>query len=90
MSMVIWNVRGFNKESRRQDVLNHIQHHSPSLVALVETKVKIENLPRLSNCVPLSWKSCHNLYLSTKEGYGFHGILKYGIVWSMLVQFNKH
>ena len=60
MALFVWNVRGFNKEGRRQDVLHHLQSLSPSFVALIETKVKVGNLQRLANCVPVHWNSCHN------------------------------
>jgi len=66
MSLLIWNVRGLNKEGRLQDVKDHIQIISPGFVALVETKVKHKNVRKLSGCVPQGWLSCNYFHLLDK------------------------
>ena len=66
MSILIWNVWGINKKERKQDVRDHIQSSSPIIVALVETKVKINKFDRLKSCVPVPWPSCHNFQHSSK------------------------
>jgi len=40
MSIIVWNVRGLNKE-RRQDLKEHIASFAPSMLVLVETEVKL-------------------------------------------------
>jgi len=38
MSILVWNVRRFNKKGRRKDVIDHVHKFDPSIVALVETR----------------------------------------------------
>lgn len=66
MSLLVWNVRGYNKEGRKRDIMDHIHSISPSIVALVETKVKLRNLQKINSCVPMEWLSCNNFHLSDK------------------------
>ena len=51
MTVLVWNVRGLNKPTRRRDVKNHIQLLSPSIVALLETKVKEQFSARILSFV---------------------------------------
>ena len=37
-----------------------------TIVALVETKIKLSKLHRLTSCVPKNWLSCNNFHLSAK------------------------
>jgi len=39
---------------------------SPSIVALVENKVKLAKVRRIEGCVPGHWLSCHNFNLSPR------------------------
>ena len=82
MSILIRNVRGLNKDGREKDVCDHIQKLSPSIVALVETKVKLSKLISIKTCVPKSWMSCNNFHLSFK---GRIWISWNPIVWSCSV-----
>ena len=66
MTILTWNVRGINKKGRKQDVIDHIKLLSPSIVALVETKVKSSKIGRLAGCVPRHWLSCHNFEQSSE------------------------
>jgi len=66
MTIFVWNIRGFNKKGRKSDVQDHIHKLSSSIVALVETKVKLSKVDRLSGCVPRNWTSCNNFALSAK------------------------
>jgi len=65
MSLLIWNVRGFNKKGRSKDVMDHFHKHSPSVLALVETQVKLAKVMRLNGCVH-HWWSCHHFHLSRR------------------------
>jgi len=60
MSIFAWNVRGLNKKERRRDVIQHISKYNPSLVALVETKVKQCKQNRVIKCLPQGWAFCNN------------------------------
>jgi len=60
MTVLVWNVRGLNKPTRRRDVKNHIQLLSPSIVALLETKVKQQFSVRILSCLPKGWAYCNN------------------------------
>jgi len=66
MSLLIWNARGLNKIERRKDVLEHIQKYKPSMVALVETKIKMSKFDRIKSCTRKQWQSCHNFHLSAR------------------------
>ena len=60
MSIPVWNVRGLNDKSRRKDVKFRIARYYRSIGAFVETKVAIQNITRLSNCIFQEWQSCNN------------------------------
>src|SRR5438270_13005937 len=60
MSILFWNVRGINKYPRVNDFLTIKGIHRPSIVCLVETKVKEENSSRLLNYFPSDWNSINN------------------------------
>jgi len=66
MSMLIWNVRGLNKIIRRKDVKKHIQNLHPSVVGLIETKVKPSKSHRISKCIPPTWSFCNNYSYSNR------------------------
>lgn len=40
MTILVWNVRGMNKMERRQDIKEQIYKLKPSMIGLVETKVR--------------------------------------------------
>ena len=61
MSILVWNVRGMNKKGRRKDAKDHFKSLSPSILALVETKVKLNKLDGLKCCVPHNWPSKRQL-----------------------------
>ena len=48
MGILVWNVRGLNTKERRKDVRDHVHKFYPSIVGLVETKVKPEKAFRIS------------------------------------------
>jgi len=40
MSILVQNIRGLNKKKRRRGVRDHVHKLSPSIVGLVETKLR--------------------------------------------------
>lgn len=66
MTMLFWNVRGMNMKSRRKDIKNHIKSLYPSVVGLIETKVKSHKAARISKCIPSTWPYCNNYSCSNK------------------------
>ena len=69
MSILTWNVRGLNKKERRHDIIHHISKYQPSLVALVETKVRECKSSRVVKCLPKGWSHCnsHKLFKSRQD-----------------------
>jgi mannosylglycoprotein endo-beta-mannosidase len=67
MSWLFWNVRGMNDKGRREDIRKQIQHYKPSVVGLVETKVRSYNRNKIIRCVPIGWLHCDN-YLHSNKG----------------------
>ncbi|XP_020249670.1 uncharacterized protein LOC109827119 [Asparagus officinalis] len=65
--MLIWNVRGMNKASRRRDIKRHIHSLKPSVVGLLETKVKSSKSHRITKCIPPLWSYCNNYIASNRE-----------------------
>ena len=45
-------------------MIDHITKYSPSLVGLMETKVKLQNAVRINSCMPQAWASCNNCQFS--------------------------
>jgi len=66
MSVLVWNVRGLNKKVRRNDLKDQLHKWSPSLVGLVETKVKENNSVRVTNCFPNNWQYMNNYTFSPR------------------------
>src|SRR4051812_1021331 len=60
MSILFWNVRGINNSSRLRDYLSLVAAHRPSLICLVETKIKEHHSSRITDCIPSGWKSLNN------------------------------
>ena len=88
MSILLWNVRGMTKKGRRKDAKDHFKSLSPSILALVETKVKLNKLDGLKCCVPHNWPSNDNFHLSSQGRIGLHGTQISGFAMFMLFLFN--
>ena len=69
-----WNVRGLNLEERR-DVMDHISMYGPTIVGLVETRVKESKASRITRYLPHGWS-----FLNQMAEYGFVGIIMSGFV----------
>src|SRR2546430_5353129 len=67
MSMLFWNVRGINKSPRLRDYLSLTATHKPSVVCIVETKVKEAHSSRISDYIPSDWNFLNN-YSSDNSG----------------------
>src|SRR4051812_36228281 len=60
MSVILWNVRGLNHCSRISDFKVLLHSYQPSLIFLVETKIKEHNSNRILSCLPAEWSSLNN------------------------------
>lgn len=60
MSIFFWNTRGLNKKERRADLKEQLAKWLPSLVGLVETKVKESKAFRVIKCFPNHWIAFNN------------------------------
>src|SRR4051812_19549403 len=67
MSILFWNVRGINKGPRLKDYLSITASNNPSMVCLVETKIKEINSHRILAYIPSDWHSLSN-YSSDPRG----------------------
>jgi len=67
-----------NKKERRQDVKDHIHKLKPSIIGLVETKVKPHKAKRILNCIPPGWGYTNN-YAFSNEGRIW--VLRYMHIW---------
>ena len=83
MSILVWNVRGLNKLERR-DLKDHLTKVIPSMITLVETKVKTQKNYRIVNSILETgmWQIFMNSLVLVEDG--FVGIQRCGIV--MLLQ----
>ncbi|XP_020250141.1 uncharacterized protein LOC109827547 [Asparagus officinalis] len=55
-----------NNLSRRKDIKRHIKSLNPSLIGLLETKVKPAKSYRVSKCFPPHWSYCNNYTASSR------------------------
>jgi exonuclease III len=70
MKVLSWNIRGLNKAFKQREIRKVIRLWKISILCLVETKVRQENMDRvISNTLP-GWEVLHN--------YGAHC---YGRIW---------
>ena len=89
MSILIRNVRGLNKE-RRQDLKEHLAKYTPSILVLVEIKVKPNQEHRILRCIPPYWFFTNNYeYSFFWGGSGFVGTQKFGLVRCRVKGYNK-
>lgn len=57
-----WNIRGLNNPIKQVEIRKFIHAYSLSLIGIVETKVRHENLAStMKKCLPLGWSFVHNL-----------------------------
>ena len=66
MTILVWNVRDLNLKERRRDVKNHIHTLSPSIVGLVETKVRPTKAYRVNKAIPHGWQFVNKYECSNK------------------------
>ena len=50
-NIIVWNIRGLNCPNKQEDAKCFIQSQRVGLIALVETKVKKENVNEVANNV---------------------------------------
>ena len=62
-------MRGLNRKGRKQDLKNHIAQLKPSLIGLVETKVRPNKVYIIKRCIPRNWD------FATNYDYSLLGII---------------
>src|SRR3954469_731835 len=67
MTILFWNVRGLNRGPRIRDYIHLSSTYKPSIVGLVETKIKEINSSRILCHIPNDWESLNN-YSSDPHG----------------------
>ena len=77
MSVFIWNTRGLNIKERIQDLKDQLFKLRPSVVGLVETKVKEHKSHRITRCLPHNWSFANN-YMYSPRG-------RIWVAWDMSV-----
>src|SRR4051812_35732578 len=60
MSILFWNVRGINRTPRVKDLLSIISLKKPSMICLIETKIKELNSHRIMAHIPSDWHHLNN------------------------------
>ena len=60
MKLLIWNVRGLNNLLKQKEVVRRIRNLNISLVCLLETRVKHNNMQEIINKMFSRWKFLHN------------------------------
>ena len=55
-NILSWNVRGLNAPNKQEDVKNFLHKHGVKLVALLETKMKKENVNQIASRVFVGWQ----------------------------------
>lgn len=60
MAFLAWNVRRINQKDRRRDVRDFISKLSPSIVGLVESKVRPHKAYGISRSLPFGWDYVNN------------------------------
>lgn len=70
--IVIWNVRGPNKEARHREVTFYLSGFNVPVIGLLEIKVKKHNTSRIRNKLDTRWKY--------EDNYNYH---ENGRIWLM-------
>ena len=60
MTVLVWNVRGLNDPLKQKAVVSRIRELKVSLVCLLETRVKENNMMSIINIHFQSWQVYHN------------------------------
>ncbi|XP_020263009.1 uncharacterized protein LOC109838991 [Asparagus officinalis] len=66
MNWSFWNVRGLNKSSKQHLVKHHLKQYHLSFLALLETKIKAENISIVAKRLVVNWKWCSNASSTSK------------------------
>lgn len=67
MDIACWNIRGFNRPNKQEDLLGFLRKTKIGLLAFVETKVKLSNEKKIAEKMFQGWGWCTN---STEERKG--------------------
>jgi hypothetical protein len=70
MKVLSWNIRGLNKAFKQREIGKVIRLWKISILCLVETKVRQENMDRVISATLPGWEILHN-----------YGVNCYGRIW---------
>jgi len=73
MKLLSWNVRGLNMPLTQKEVRKVVRRLNLAIVCLVETRVKVDNFPRIVASMLPGWKVINN--------YSQHYLGKIWICW---------
>lgn len=60
-SIAIWNIRGLNYPAKQKAIRELIHHNKLAIIGIMESKVKEENIDRISRCSGSSMNVISNL-----------------------------
>jgi hypothetical protein len=73
MKVLIWKIRGLNKPFKHREVKKMVNRLKISILCLVETKVKQENVLKVKDAVIPRWEILHN--------YSAHWLGRIWVCW---------
>lgn len=66
MKLSTWNIRGLNEPLKSEEVKKHLHTHTVGVMAIIETRVKVQNKPKLQKKFGSMWKWCDNYSASPR------------------------
>lgn len=75
MNVLAWNIRGLNMPLKQREVKKMVKRLKVSILGLVETRVKLENLVRIQAAMFPGWGIIHN--------YSSHRLGRIWLCWDL-------
>lgn len=73
MRILVWNIGGFNKPLKQKELVKCVRRLNVSIICLVETRVREENVRKFKYGMFPNWKIIHN--------YSSHVLGRIWICW---------
>ncbi|XP_059301911.1 uncharacterized protein LOC132053828 [Lycium ferocissimum] len=83
MNIFTWNVKGSNQGYKQKELKEYIANNSVRLIAIIETRVKMDNADSIAKKMARGWNWINNYSMSPRV-YGLHTINDRKILWEEL------
>ncbi|XP_058759242.1 uncharacterized protein LOC131632512 [Vicia villosa] len=84
-----WNTRGLNKKAKSSEIGAHLKQLQVSCIALLKTRVKVNNAEHVRNNLGRHWKYINNYKNHENVVYAHNQITKRKILWEDIEEYSR-